>query len=83
MAPIRCRWHTDDGRCLGYKVHHNKDKPDLCQRHIDALSPWIKAQAWELADSWLAVFGKTGKGAKLSPEDRKTLLGLLRAEDQA
>jgi hypothetical protein len=43
----RCRWHTDDGRCLGHPLPNT---PELCEQHLALLDPWVNSRALAMAN---------------------------------
>jgi len=43
---VRCRWHTNDGRCFG---HPTPGTPELCEKHLALLDPWVNGRAFAIA----------------------------------
>jgi hypothetical protein len=87
--PLPCRWLTDSGPCLG---HPTPGTPELCERHLALLEPWITARARAMAQGMRPAIErqireelrqKSGRSAQrrtpatLNPEEQRLLQSLI------
>lgn len=79
MTPPRCRWSTDDGRCLGHALDL-PDAPELCRTHLDQIEPWIRRQARVMAGARSDLqFASHPQLARLDPGEQRIARWLLSA----
>lgn len=80
-SPLRCRWHTDDGRCLNY-ITGEPGLPDLCGTHLEHLRPWVCKTAQQLAERMRqAPNVQPLPAGNLSPAEKRLLSQWQREHD--